>query len=61
MEMPQMNVAPINQSDLKSNLTNHLEATAISKICTHQPAQKLVSRWEMLDGKLACKWFNSPD
>lgn len=56
-----MNAAPTNQSESKSNFTAELEATVTSKIYTHQPPQKLVSRWEVVDGKLVCKWFNSPD
>lgn len=26
-----------------------------------QPAPKLVAHWEMVDGKLTCRWFRTPD
>ncbi|MBF2028838.1 MAG: hypothetical protein IGS48_19105 [Oscillatoriales cyanobacterium C42_A2020_001] len=26
-----------------------------------QPTPKMTSRWEVVNGKLVCKWFNTPD
>lgn len=46
------------------NQTNEIAPASVVELASVpvvQPMPKMTSRWEVVDGRLVCKWFNTPD